>query len=274
MRPPTVVTDLMLPRGDGATIAVSLHHPRTTASHVAVLCPGYLDSKDYRHLVQLAHALAARGWLTARFDPSGTWASGGDLRAHSLSRTIDDMRTVLAHLLTQGPATRVLVGGHSRGGEVSLQVAAREARVTDVLGLMPSWAPPARAQRRRWQSTGRRTSVRDDPGGGPSRRFSVPYAYCVDRDAYDTRATVAGLRDRRLMFFAGADDPVVPATEVRALADAVGAAARFEVLPGIDHDFRHDAVATARVVTACLAAIAPTRRGRQGARESRSGVDR
>lgn len=59
----------------GEVIAVSIHGSVGRIEKLAVLCPGYLDSKDLPHLLVLADAFMDRGYTAVRFDPTGTCGS-------------------------------------------------------------------------------------------------------------------------------------------------------------------------------------------------------
>lgn len=67
-----------IPSSKGNLAAV-VHYPDLQTDKLAILCPGYLDSKDYKHLVGLSAALCDKGCTVVRFDPAGTWESGGEI---------------------------------------------------------------------------------------------------------------------------------------------------------------------------------------------------
>ena len=58
-------------------ISAVIDYPETESKGLVILCPGYLDTKDYKRLVQLGIDLAQAGFTTVRFDPTGTWESDG-----------------------------------------------------------------------------------------------------------------------------------------------------------------------------------------------------
>src|SRR3989344_8561901 len=124
--------EVKIPNTKGQNIAAVVHHPETQTEKLAILCPGYLDTKDYDHLVTLADALAERGYTAVRFDPTGTWESEGEISDYLTSQYIKDVKSVLDYMLKEGNFIHVLVCGHSRGGMVSLLYAARDPRISAV----------------------------------------------------------------------------------------------------------------------------------------------
>ena len=153
-----------IPSSKGNLAAV-IHYPETKTERLAILCPGYLDSKDYDHLVRLAEVLTERGYTVVRFDPTGTWESEGSISEYLTSQYLNDIKNVLEYMLREGDYRYVLLGGHSRGGMVSILYAARDPRISLVLGIMPSSGRSMVGKRREdWQRSGFSISTRDVPG--------------------------------------------------------------------------------------------------------------
>ncbi len=59
---------VMIPSSFGKLDGVINYHERKTKK-LAILCPGYLDSKDYGGLAGLAEMLAKEGYTVVRFEP-------------------------------------------------------------------------------------------------------------------------------------------------------------------------------------------------------------
>ena len=68
------IVQTKIPSSKG-NLAAAVHYPETKTERLAILCPGYVDSKDYKHLVGLAEALSKQGYTVVRFEPTGTWES-------------------------------------------------------------------------------------------------------------------------------------------------------------------------------------------------------
>lgn len=167
-------------------LAAAIHYPENKTDKLAILCPGYLDSKDYKHLVGLAEVLKEHGYTVVRFEPTGTWESEGDISDYTTSQYLEDIKNVLEYMLRQASYKHILLGGHSRGGQVSILYAARDSRISIVLGIMPSSGPIKGQRREEWEKAGIGISQRDLPDDrNKNKEFRVPFYHILDRDQYD-----------------------------------------------------------------------------------------
>jgi alpha-beta hydrolase superfamily lysophospholipase len=238
-----------LPSG-GLDIAVSIHEPRQSSATGIILCPGFLDSRRYEHMVSLADGFAGAGCVAARLDTGGIWDSSGDESYYSISRYLRDIATVEAYLRKQCGVTSLLIGGHSMGGFVSLVYGA-SADVRGVIALCPpkqmlSTSVPD------WQKKGIRISDRDLPDGSGNRTYRVPWAFAVDSSQYSALEAVKQYDDLPLYLMAAGHDAVVPPDEVMALYAAAHEPKRMVVFDDMPHDIRkdaqHSAIVTASVI--------------------------
>ncbi|RFU21268.1 alpha/beta hydrolase family protein [Geodermatophilus marinus] len=101
---------------------------------------------------ELAHALAACGLASYRYDKRGVGATPGDWRAAGLTDNVDDLGRALDTLRAQPEVDpeRVLLAGHSEGAVLAAALAARGAPVAGVVLLSMS-ATPGR-ELLRWQA--------------------------------------------------------------------------------------------------------------------------
>ena len=120
-----------IPSSKGRLSAV-IHYSKSESEKLAILCSGYLDSKDYKHLVSLAEVLNNAGYTVVRFEPTGTWESEGNISDYTNTQYLEDIKNVLEYMLSQKKYTYVLLGGHSRGGQLSIIYAARDSRISFV----------------------------------------------------------------------------------------------------------------------------------------------
>lgn len=238
--------DVKILNSRGRKLSATIHRPSSRTNKLAILCPGYLDSKDYAHLVDLANRLAKLGYTSVRFDPSGIWESEGPISEYLTSQYLEDAKSVLEHLLAEGGYTRVLLGGHSRGGQVSLLYAARDPRITEVLGIMPSHKPVEGQRRAEWEEAGVKESDRDIPNSTERRNFAVPFQHVLDRDQFDTLSDVKNIHVP-VYLFAGELDELVPLEEVQKLYDAANEPKKYVVLKGVGHDYRLNPVEVQKV---------------------------
>lgn len=135
---PRLAGTLTVPDGDGP-------HPAVVLASGS----GPLD-RDSNHRKgrfevsrRLAHALAAAGFASLRYDKRGVGESPGDWRAAGLGDNVGDLGRALSALTGRpevDPA-RVLVAGHSEGALLAAAVAGRGAPVTGAILLSCSATP-------------------------------------------------------------------------------------------------------------------------------------
>jgi len=228
-----------IPSSKGNLAAV-VHYPETKAVRLAILCPGYLDSKDYSHLVALAAALSKQGYTVVRFEPTGTWESDGDISDYTTTQYLEDIKSVLDYMLQQKDYKHILLGGHSRGGMVSILYAARDPKVSAVLGIMPS-SPRTSTEKRReeWQKTGFSISSRDLPDITGTKEFRVPYSHILDKDQYNVFEAVKTVKVPLILLAGELDESVLP-EHVREIFDNANEPKKFITIAGIGHDYRHN----------------------------------
>lgn len=230
--------NVKIPNSKGQKIAAVIHRPNIDTNKLAILCPGYLDTKDYMHLVALADSLANHGYTAIRFDPTGTWESEGDTSEYLTSQYLKDINSVLEYMIKEGDYKNVLLGGHSRGGQVSILYAARDPRISEVLGIMPSSGGVEGQQREKWEKFGVRISYRDIPSSDEQKEFRVPFIHVLDRDQFDALADTKKIKVP-VVLIAGELDISVPWQKVKKLFDNANEPKKFILAKGIDHEYRH-----------------------------------
>lgn len=219
-------------------IAAVIHPAINHSGKLAILCPGYLDSKDYTHLVMLAQDLSVLGYDVIRFDPTGTWESDGDISQYTNTNYLENIRNVLAYMQTQSQHQHVLLAGHSRGGQMAILYAARDERISQVVAIMPSssltWSKELDA---RWKADGFRKSSRDIPGESTLKDYSVPYSHNLDRIQYDSLTDVNKIHVPIVLLTGELDKTVLP-EHVKALYDRANEPKKYIALQKIGHDYR------------------------------------
>ncbi len=100
----------------------------------------------HRMLVEMARALAARGFHALRFDFRGRGESEGDAEKASLTTMIQDARAAGDFLLARSGARSLALLGLCSGGEVAVGSAAHPAVRALALWSVPLVGPGARAQ--------------------------------------------------------------------------------------------------------------------------------
>ncbi len=221
-------------------ISATIHYSKSKTNRLAVLCPGYLDSKDYTHLVRLAEALCEEGYTAVRFDPTGTWESEGDISDYTTTQYLEDIRSVIDYMVKESEYNHILLGGHSRGGQVSIIYAARDSRVSIVLGIMPSHGPTTGQRREEWEKTGVSVSQRDLPEDrNKTIEFKVPVKHMLDRDRHDALADAKKIKVPIILIAGELDDLVLP-EEVKEIFDNSNEPKKFMIIKGIEHDYRYN----------------------------------
>lgn len=229
---------IKIPSTQGNLAAV-VHYPQAETEKLAILCPGFLDSKDYAHLVGLAGELSDQGYTVVRFEPTGTWESEGDTSDYTTTQYLEDVKNILEYMLQQKNYTHILLGGHSRGGKVSMLYAARDPRISVVLGIMPSSGVYEGEMREQWQRDGERISQRDVPGKESEKReYRVPFQHVLDHDQYNTLEEVMKIKVPLLLIAGESDDMVTP-EDVEELFGSANEPKSFQVIPDIGHNYRH-----------------------------------
>lgn len=219
-------------------LSAVISRPDEKTERLAILCPGFIDSKDYDHLVYLASELAGKGFTVVRFDPTGTWESEGLIGDYTDTQYLEDIRNVLKYMLEDCDYKYILLGGHSHGGLMSLLYAATDSRVSEVLAIMaPSPDTLVKQKRIKWETEGFRFTSRDIPGTTEIKEFRVPYSHLQDRDKYNVLDEVKKIHVP-IIFVAGELDSVVLPEHVKQIYDAANEPKKFILMKGISHDYR------------------------------------
>jgi|SRR3989344_2546309 len=218
-------------------LAAVIHRPENETDKLAILCPGYLDSKDYNHLVGLSEELTKNGYTAVRFNPTGTWDSEGSIEEYTTTQYLADIKSVLEYMLEQKQYRNILLAGHSRGGKVSLLYAAIDPRITEVIDIMGSARVIADNRAKEAQETGFSRSTRDIPGSQDRKEFRVPYNHILDNNKYDVLAEVKKTK-AQLILIAGELDTLIPPEEIKKIYDIANEPKKYFLIPGIGHDYR------------------------------------
>jgi pimeloyl-ACP methyl ester carboxylesterase len=231
---------LFIPSAKGRIAAV-IYEPAEASDKLAVLCPGYLDSKDYTHLEELARELTAIGFTAVCFDPTGTWESGGTIDDYTTTQYLADIQSVIDYMLHKHPFKHILIGGHSRGGGMSLLTGSRDPRITFVVSIMGSIGGHVnvdQAERLAWMRDGVSISNRDLPDTPTQKReYRVPFSHQVDREKYDILAEIPKIRVP-ILFLVGEKDVLVTPSDVQEAYEAANKPKELVTMTNMGHDYR------------------------------------
>lgn len=224
----------------GQNIVAIIHRPAVKTEKLAILCPGFLDTKDYDHLVLLSKELSKKSFTAVRFDPTGTWESEGDISEYLTSQYINDVRSVLEYMLKDKNYSCVLLGGHSRGGLISILYASMDPKISLVLGIMPSSVRTMTGTKREeWEREGLNIAKRDIPKKNGILEFKVPYSHVIDRDQFDVFEAVKKITIPLVMIAGELDKSCLP-EDVKKLFDQANEPKKFILMKNIGHEYRHN----------------------------------
>lgn len=119
----------------GAVVNAQLYRPAGEGAHPTVILLHGLPGNEQN--LDLARVMQRAGWTVVTFHYRGSWGSGGSF---TLKGGVEDAAALLAHLSDRAAAgawgvdrRRIVIVGHSYGGNVATQVA---ARIPDLLGVV------------------------------------------------------------------------------------------------------------------------------------------
>jgi putative redox protein len=197
-----------------------LPRPQAAAADVALTYPALAD--------RLARET---GWQVVTAELRGAGESAGDFSALGW---LDDLRFVAESEVPEA-STRVVVG-FGFGGVLALHLAAGDDRVAGVACLgTPAEMSELTGDTETFLARCRRTGVIKTPGFPAS-----PDAWAKELSVLHPVEDAALLKGRPLLMVHGSEDPYVPLTSARDLADAATGPSELHVVLGGGHWLRAD----------------------------------
>lgn len=262
---PPATASFKIPSG-GTTINATIYLANGAGPHATVLFlhgrPGNERNFD------VAQALRRAGYHVLTMNHRGSWGSGG---LYSFRNAVADAHAALAFLRSpeagsryRVDASRLLIFGHSLGGYVALQAAARDREVRGVAALAPvNMNHTVEALRSPEQRSAILQRYRPDidPDSGPLRVESLEAMVAFD-DGYDFLQELAGVPPRPVLLMAGKRDSVLPLAQhhepIERALRTTGAKRVDVVIFDDDHAFSATRIALTRaVVDWCRKTVAP-----------------
>jgi pimeloyl-ACP methyl ester carboxylesterase len=124
------------------------------ADKLALVLPGFLDTKDHPHMRSHVEFLATQGFYALSFDPPGTWGSGGGIADYTMTNWLAAIEELIAHFGSRP----TFVMGTSRGGAMAMLAAISNPHIYSFAAVMskPSYAPEAETYHNvgEWQRDG------------------------------------------------------------------------------------------------------------------------
>lgn len=220
-----------------------------------VICHGFKGFMEWGFFPPLAELLAQRGFVTVRFNLSGTGMQPGDemvsdpraFTANTYSAEVADLLRVLeatGQEIAPDRVDRDRVGllGHSRGGGDAVLAAASE-RWRDRVHALVTWSAISRVdrfsaeERRAWRTAGELPVV--NARTGQQLTLGVGLLEDVERHSGDSLdiLAAAGRLTAPWLIVHGADDESVPAAEAAELDAHAAGMHELLVIPGTGHTF-------------------------------------
>ncbi len=212
---------------------------------LVILTPGFLDSKDHKHLKFLAEELSEQGYTVVRFDPTGIWESDGEIAEYTMSQMLYDLKTIQDHY----NLPTILIG-HSLGALVNM-IYASEQKVESIISIMPpqSFVREDNYEERKveWAKAGSKTyPIRNPLDKATVVENTVPYSFVEDSEKYNALEIADKIKSPQL-FVTGEKDDIILPEQVKAIFEKASNPKQFEIMPGVEHHYRRDKDAIAKV---------------------------
>ncbi|ALA57514.1 alpha/beta hydrolase family protein [Nitrospira moscoviensis] len=222
---------------EGHHVSALLATPDNDTDRVAVLCHGFLSSKNSTTNKTLTRILTGRGIATFRFDFFGQGESQGPFEAITNTLAVGQANAAIKLLHGKG-YRRVGLMGSSFGGLVSLLTAAGRTDLACLALKCPvvDFAEELRLEfgeeeMARWKATDTIPNIMGGAG-----RIRLRYAFYEDslrQVAYEPARSITA----PTLIVQGDADEHVPLHQSRRLFEALRVDKRLEMIPGADHQF-------------------------------------
>lgn len=232
MEEPLAFTD---PRGH--KVAAILAKPSEPSDRVAILCHGFLSSKNSTTNKTLTSMLTERGIATFRFDFFGQGESEGPFERVTTTLAVGQAMAALDLMVAKG-FRRIGLMGSSFGGLVAILTAAQRPTLACLALKCPvvDFAEELRLEfgeeeLAKWKTT---DTIPDIMGG--AHRVKLDYAFyedCLLQIAYGPAKDITA----PTLIVQGDQDECVPPHQSQRLFEALQTKKRLEMLPGADHQF-------------------------------------
>lgn len=223
--------------GVGHRVVGILTTPEMPTDRAAVLCHGFLSSKNSTTNKTLTRLLIPHGIATFRFDFFGQGESDGPFEEITVTTAVDQAQRALGFIQERG-YRRIGLMGSSFGGLVALLVAAQQRDLAALALKCPVADFPetlrlefGEAGMAHWKQFGEIPDVT----GGP-RPVKVRYQLYEDALRYDAYKAAESITVPTLIV-QGECDELVPLHQSRRLIEAIRGPKRLDVLTGADHGF-------------------------------------
>lgn len=222
----------------GEKIDYTFHQGDTGGSVIVVIGHGVTGNKDRPFLVSLAEALSTDGIPTLRISFSGNGDSEGRFQDSTISKEVEDLRSVLDVL----DGWSILYVGHSMGGAVGVLLTGKDKRIVGLVSLAGMVHTEAFAQREFGNLTPDESFMWDEPA------CPLSQAYIDDMAAIGTVVTHAPSIQVPWLLVHGVEDDVVPLQDSLDIFEKANKPKQLVQINGADHVFSEQTPDMVRVV--------------------------
>jgi alpha-beta hydrolase superfamily lysophospholipase len=205
-------------RSNGLKIYGNIHFPKDCPAPLIICSHGLFSSKESSKFIALTNSLAARGFVSVRYDHRGCGISEGSIQETTVSDRLQDLYTV-CNRMKRHPAVDGALGlmGSSMGGYITL-LAARQLE-TRAIAI---WSTPFTISRKKKiESDGSYPALND--------------AFYEDLNRHQLQGPLGG--GSAVLVVHGQNDELVPVWHATNIYGALNAPKVLELMPGADHSF-------------------------------------
>lgn len=214
---------------EGEIIDYTFHEGSNGARDLLVIGHGVTGNKDLPLIASLAQAVAAEGLPVLRFSFSGNGFSGGDFRKATISKGIQDLKSVLSKADSLG--FRVIYAGHSMGATVGTIVSSRDDRIYRLISLAGMFNAKAFYDREFGQE------IPDSGYMWKNQKFPLSLAFKKDLELIGSVIEDACLVKVPWLLVHGMEDKIVPIEDSRQIFNTIKEPKKLIEIEGADHMF-------------------------------------
>lgn len=223
-------------------ISANVAGPTGPITKAVTVMPGFLDTKDYFHLLEIQRFLLESGYLAISFDPTGIWDSEGGNERHSISQHLIDLERVIDWIKNNfSEVKEISIGGYSLGGFVAMLYSIKNPhQISKVFTIMsPPHFPGSNLMKSKvvkWKALGIKHSTRIAAHDGSDVEFHLPYAFVEDSLQYQN-PRYSEIKIPKL-FIAGQEDEHNTPKMIKEIYDSSVEPKQYDVIKGAIHDYR------------------------------------
>ena len=207
----------------------TFHEGVANARDILNIGHGVTGNKDRPFVVGLAEAVSREGVPVLRFSFSGNGASGGRFQDCTISKEVEDLKSVLSAVEAKG--FRAIYAGHSMGGAVGVLTAASDDRIRFLISLAGMVNTEAFYEREFGEETPDTGCMWEEPSCPLSSTF------VADMRSIRTTAPKASEIEVPWLLVHGTADDVVPIEDSREIHALAGDPKKLVEIPDADHVF-------------------------------------